>query len=977
MPTSNTQRPANTAPLSQPDDAAVDLLSDLESRLGALRSWQSQSEAQAEQVRQRSRKLEDRQQELDDQAEQLKRDRAAHVEALAALQADRADADTRRRELEADLAELDAAQAGLESRRRDLEAHAADVENELDAKHRELEAEEARRLGEVGELEALAADQAAQAAARLAEAKVKQADVDQRFTELQDAQTKLDEARELLADRVAKADQRDAELDAREARLDEVARKLEAERAKLDERAADLEAKAKELDRLSDELDAELTRLDERQIQLDAAKQDLDAQRTELQGNQEAYRQAKFEQELRAEELEAREASLTKARQKLLTEANDGKLDAVAKEQRQAELNQQAEELAALRKAHEAAVAELESARQETATHRAALTAAQGELTGAQTLIAQRETELVRLRDQLDTRVDELSELRQQLAAAEANAQAAPSLPPAFGAIDDVSSAESDEDDDLPSFTFGHHSPEAAPVEPAADASLRLDKLQALVEEREIEIADLRSQLETQAEELQVARASADDLQLRLDAALAKSDAATADHTDRDSDTDARVEALAGKLAEREAQLDDVQHDLDARIAEVQLLREQIDSLNNQLAQGHHFDDDAAAEINDQEFQRRRNELDEQAAQIAADRQRVLDRKLQLKQADEIIKQRREKIRQYIKLARAQAGEAGPAGPAGFAASAPIAASDAARLAGIDKERAALAEVKQFLEQSEAAMVRRWATNKTGSLVTSTVIAVILAVGFSFFVGSHFATPLYRATMAVEVQPEGDAAELPPGAWLTDYKRTLLSEPVLAEALNQMDQLGVRIAGTPAQLDAILRENLAATGKPGRVELAYHGSDTAQVGAVLEAYGRGLLIHHMAEDRKAGRLSDSARVLQPAVAESEPVHDDRLKFALATFAAIVAAAALLALPLRLLYGRSQRVLHEDFMPELVKLDTHRTDEPDAADFIAGNPAPKGIRNDGPPAGFARIPADVDQDEDDAQEPPTDEQVFRF
>ncbi|MEM8784063.1 MAG: hypothetical protein AAGE65_14575 [Planctomycetota bacterium] len=974
MPNPHTDPATDPSQVANPD-AAVDLLSDLEDRLGALRSWQSQSEAQAEKVREHSRNLEQRQQDLDEQTKQLDHDRAEHAKAVAALQDERADAEVSRQQLDADLAELDRAQTALDDRKRDLEAHAVEVEEELAGKHRHLEAEESRRLGEVVEIEAAAEEKRSEAQARLEEAQARQAELDQKFADLTDAQAKLDEAQELLADRVAQADERDARLDARQVELQDVANKLEAERAKLDERASDLEARARDLDRVSDELDAEMTRLTARQAELDAASQRLDEQRGALEGDREAYRQAKLEQDLRAEELEAREAALAKSRQKLLEDAAAGQLDEQTQQQREDELAKQAGELASLREAHDAAVAELEAARTEAETQRDAsanarteLEAAQHELEGAQTLIAQREAELTGLRDELDARVEELAQLRRQ-------------LDPADDADDQAS---------LPTFAFAATEESTEIGEPAPG----LEKLQALVEEREIEIADLRSQLEAQAQELQEARTRADDLETQLEAALAQQQDATPDADVSDDPEFAdRLAALTETLTQRDEQLEDTKHDLDARTAEVQLLRERIESLTQQLEAGGGSTSELA-DLDDEEAQRRRNELDEQAAQVAADRQRVLERKAQLKQADEIIKQRREKIRQYIKLAKQQALNAGVAASADEApAASPIAASDAARLAGLDKERAALAEVKLFLEQSEAAMVRRWATNKAGSLVTSTVIAVILAVGFSFFVGSQLATPVYRATMAVEIQPEGDAAELPPGAWLTDYKRTLLSAPVLAEALNQMDQQGVRVASTPEQLEAHLRTNLVATGGPERVELAYHGQDTAQIGTVLEAYGRGLLVHHMSEDRRAGRLTDTARVLQPAVAESTPLQDDRLKYALATFAAIFAAAALLALPLRLLYGRSQRVLHEDFMPQLAMLNESDTEQAASVaeeEAFVDEATSGGVRNDGPPVGFARIPDHVDDDEDeveaeaadrtDEDEPGEDdqpEQVFRF
>ncbi len=304
-------------------------------------------------------------------------------------------------------------------------------------------------------------------------------------------------------------------------------------------------------------------------------------------------------------------------------------------------------------------------------------------------------------------------------------------------------------------------------------------------------------------------------------------------------------------------------------------------------------------------------QLDELAAQVTADRNRVLERKAQLKTADALIHSRREKIREYIRDFRQNHGRSRGSSATGL---------DAGRVAQLEQERVTLLEVKRFLQNSEADMVKKWALQKSASLAATLVIAVAAAAAVSWTAANVVAKPLYQSTLTMQVRAAPDEEVLPPGVWLGGYGRDLLSEPVLLEVRNQLNQRDLRLAGTVEGLRSRLAGNLAVGGDRDALEITFTDPDPTLVTPVLDAVGRGLLIHHMATDRRAGRMSDTAAMKSEAVLRDRPVKDDRLRFFGMILGGFAVLALLMAIPARMLAARATPVLRESAHPELATLD---------------------------------------------------------
>ena len=366
------------------------------------------------------------------------------------------------------------------------------------------------------------------------------------------------------------------------------------------------------------------------------------------------------------------------------------------------------------------------------------------------------------------------------------------------------------------------------------------------------------------------------------------------------------VTELRMKLEAREQELAEARTKLDARESEIAKLRVRVEEL---LKRGGRAGSALPGDAPD--HAERALQLDELAAQVTADRNRVLERKAQLKTADALIHSRREKIREYIRDFRQRNGRARGSTGEGL---------DLGRVAQLEQERATLVEVKRFLQNSEADMVKKWALQKGVSMAATLVIAVAAAVAVSWTAANVLAKPLYQSTLTMQVRAAPDEEVLPPGVWLGGYGRDLLSEPVLQEVRNQLDQRDLRLAGTVEGLRSRLAGNLAVSGNRDALQVTFTDPDPTLVTPVLDAVGRGLLIHHMASDRRAGRMSDTATLKSEAVLRDRPVQDDRFRMFGIILGGFAVLALLLAIPARLLAARATPVLRDDAHPELAGLD---------------------------------------------------------
>ena len=675
------------------------------------------------------------------------------------------------------------------------------------------------------------------------------------------------EQRRAVEERQASLEARRGELDGQRVTLEEDAQALrdaqEQAKAGADALAAEREAVA-----------AEKSRLDEERAALDARREELEREGAELRergAEAGATEQRAAELDERAATLEAEAETLAgraaeveagaaglEAERAALAERSSG-LDAFAEEletelQRLTALEEALNERAAALDERERRLAEAGDAGPDDAAAAAELEALAGQL-------EERSAELDRARAELEKAGVEVRTLRDAVAEAEeaatqAAAQPAPGTPGTPG------------------------------VPPGVDVramQAELDKRAHNLKRAKKKILELQEQVR-----------SASDLN-------GESAIFSSGEVDLSELTDLRM-----KLEQRDQHLAAAGEKLAAREVEVQKLKARVEAL---LKSGGRAGSALPGDTPD--HAKRALELDELAATVTADRNRVLERKAQLKAADALIQSRREKIRGYIKEFRANHGRAKGAGGASI---------DPAKAAKLDQERKTLLEVKHFLQNSEAQMVKRWALQKTATVAATLVIAVAAAAAVSWTAAGVLAQPLYQSTLTMEVRQSPDEEPLPPGVWLSGYGRDLLSDPVMREVQNQLEQRNLRLAGSPEGLRQRLDGVLGVSGTPEALELSFTDPDPALVTPVLDAVGRGLLIHHMAQDRRAGRMSDTASLKSEAVRRDQPVKDERVRYFGVILGGFAVLALLAAVPAHFLAGRARPVLPEGGVPELAGLD---------------------------------------------------------
>ena len=697
----------------------------------------------------------------------------------------------------------------------------------------------------------------------------------------------------------------------------EQAAEVEKREAELAREREALAAEAAELAREREEAAAERRAIEEHQASAEARRRELDGQRVALEEESRALREAQGRAASDREavateraELEQERAALDGERERVEregTELRERDAEAGATRERAAALEAQAAELAERAAAVEAEAAELDAQRASLVERASGLDAFAEEL----------ETELQRLNAleaTLDERAAALDERERRLGeAGEAGGAAAAELDSL-----NARAASLSEELDARSAELERARGElleagnevrrlrdavAAAEEAAAEAAAN-PAAPAAAPAPGVDVQAMQAELDKRAHNLKRAKKKILDLQEQVRSASdmnGESAIFSSGEVDLGELTDLRM-----KLEQRDHALTAAGEKLAAREVEVQKLKARVDAL---LKSGGRAGSALPGDTPD--HAKRAIELDELAASVTADRNRVLERKAQLKAADALIQSRREKIRGYIKDFRANHGRAKGAAAASV---------DPAKAAKLDQERKTLLEVKHFLQASEAQMVKRWALQKTATVAATLVIAVGVAAAVSWTAAGVIAQPLFQSTLTMEVRQDAEAEDLPPGVWLSGYGRDLFSDPVLQEVQNQLEQRNLRLAGSPEGLKGRLEGKLAVSGEPAALELTFTDPDPALVTPVLDAVGRGLLIHHMAQDRRAGRLSDTASLKSEAVRRDRPVEDERFRFFGMILGGFAALALLAAVPARFLAGRARPVLPEGGVPELAVLD---------------------------------------------------------
>jgi hypothetical protein len=218
----------------------------------------------------------------------------------------------------------------------------------------------------------------------------------------------------------------------------------------------------------------------------------------------------------------------------------------------------------------------------------------------------------------------------------------------------------------------------------------------------------------------------------------------------------------------------------------------------------------------------------------------------------------------------------------------------------------ALRDMKRVLASSEAEMVRRWSTRRSALVVAVVVLAVGLLAAISYAIGRSVVDPVWLATAVVEA----DSGHTPQAEWLRAQRRVLLSDAVLNETINQLDQRGVALDGGVPELRNRLRSDLEIRPDVDdrlvlELRQAQPESSRNDVYYQVEALSRAFVGYHRAEDRKAGR-SPTARIFAMASVERTPVEDRRFTVAAEIFILALAGTTAIAMFVRRRLLRAQR-----------------------------------------------------------------------
>ncbi|MEO0474461.1 MAG: hypothetical protein AAF085_00635 [Planctomycetota bacterium] len=339
--------PPGASPLpNQP----LDLLSDLESRLGQLKDWQTQTDQQLREMQDESKRID----ALREEAQEMQR---ACEERQRTL-------DSEKQQLDAELESLSTQEQQLNESRDALARDRAS----LDDARQSLENERGQTLTD---REAIAQQQQALAQ--------QQEEVRDRFAELESKENELNAQLEDARQVQAKADEQQQSIDAERETLRQEREALENWQQEIDQTRETFETQRAELAEQRESVD-------QQRKQLETEQAAVSQQRDELEQEKQLTERIKVDLKLKSETLEAQQRQLEETRQELVEQAMQVPSDA---EEKHAEL--------------QSAKAELELAKEELEARHDELQAAMSDLDDRDKALTQRHEALAQREAQAAT----------------------------------------------------------------------------------------------------------------------------------------------------------------------------------------------------------------------------------------------------------------------------------------------------------------------------------------------------------------------------------------------------------------------------------------------------------------------------------------------------------------------------------------------------------------------------------------------
>lgn len=221
----------------------------------------------------------------------------------------------------------------------------------------------------------------------------------------------------------------------------------------------------------------------------------------------------------------------------------------------------------------------------------------------------------------------------------------------------------------------------------------------------------------------------------------------------------------------------------------------------------------------------------------------------------------------------------------------------------VGKQRRALREVRDLLEQSETEMLRRWVRHRSIRTACSIVLTLIAIAVFSYHAAVHISSPTWGVSMVMQ---------MPHAQW----RHGMSSNAVLQQIIDRHPTLAANTGVLKQRLAAIRTTENKTTGE---LTIATFTDKPGEAIDLLGAVGESIVDATMPSGPFAAAGS-KPRIVAPPMRSALPANTNRLQRTAELAAALTAATILLTLFSRLLLGRSRRVFNAEMREALSCLD---------------------------------------------------------
>ncbi|MCC7205427.1 MAG: hypothetical protein IT441_10135 [Phycisphaeraceae bacterium] len=732
--------------------------------------------------------------------------------------------------------------------------------------------------------------------------------IEEQRQHLSESTEQLQKLKQTLQERQQQIEKQRAELETFRSQHETQKTQFEATLQQFEERQAQADRQKQEISAGRKEIEEQRAKLAQETQQIEKQRQELADRQSRLKEQQDTLSKAEAEQQAQAQEIQKQRQQVMADWQKLDAErrrvAEDERKRVAAEFSedfaRQAERQQKLDTLAT---ELEAQAAELEARMHQLDQQRSELESARRDMHNKQQQVEDERAKLTEERAAVQARKQRLDEmagdLKQRALELERRTAEAKELAVQQGPIEEARKNIAQQQTLLD------------------EARASLEQQRKGLEDRERQFQQKQADLEAQLQQVESARQEADD----------QAAAAEEAHQQQISQQRRELEEKAKQLEELEALLTQQQGDIETQRQALEYRQnraETFEGLEGQVGE-------PSTEL-DAKWKEYHDTVNQAKAKLAAEQERLaqwqqdletrtasggktadaaaLER---LRKLEAALREREAKLDEHERMLREQARSVEQVQNGSQA--------DQQRYAGLLQQRQVLLEVKRFLENSEAEMVRRWATQKAASLVVTALLSVSVLAVASYMLGQRMYEPTWRATSVLQIG-HGDEVPAAPDAWLNQEKAILLGDEVLAATVDALVKEGAGSFGNAAHLRKHLDAYLKVAYDGGnKIRLIYdqpgEGGRQALV-PVLNCLARSFKGYQMVLDRQAGR-EDTVEILEPAIRQPQPIDDLRWHVTAAIFIGALALTFLSGLAIRNWMRKAEHLMDQNAPPEVATL----------------------------------------------------------